>query len=160
MRMRGVHKRCYGHRYESAATQSVVAGGAEAGDCCGLARSGRFGLACCQAIRRECEPGIQVRKSLGNDPHPPVIPQMIPVVVKAEHTGVTAQPLLAGEKVEIDVAGKYRIRVSGHFDATTPPHPGQGVGESEPRLFHGFTVRGGRTCSTSLASFLRCSPPP
>jgi transposase len=56
------------------------------------------------------------RKSFANDPRPPVAAQMIPVVVKAERLGVAAQPLLVGEKVEIDVAGKYRIRVGGHFD--------------------------------------------
>lgn len=56
------------------------------------------------------------RKSFGNNPRPPVAPQMIPVVVKAEHTVVAAQPSVVGEKVEIDVAGKYRIRVSGPFD--------------------------------------------
>jgi transposase len=56
------------------------------------------------------------RKSFGNGPRPPVAPQMIPVVVKAERTVVAAQPSIVGEKVEIDVAGKYRIRVSGHFD--------------------------------------------
>jgi transposase len=54
------------------------------------------------------------RKSFGSDPRPPA--QMIPVVVKAEHIGVATQPSLVGEKVEIDVAGKYRIRVSGQFD--------------------------------------------
>jgi transposase len=56
------------------------------------------------------------RKSFGNGPRSPVAPQMIPVVVKAEHTVVAAQPSVVGEKVEIDVAGKYRIRVSGPFD--------------------------------------------
>ena len=56
------------------------------------------------------------RKSFGNNPRPPAAPQMIPVVVKAEHTGVAVQSSLVGEKVEIDVAGKYRIRVWGNFD--------------------------------------------
>ena len=56
------------------------------------------------------------RKSFRNDARPPVAPQMIPVVVQAERASVGAQPSLVGEKVEIDVAGKYRIRVSGHFD--------------------------------------------
>jgi len=56
------------------------------------------------------------RKSFGNGPRSRVAPQMIPVVVKAEHTVVAAQPSVVGEKVEIDVAGKYRIRVSGPFD--------------------------------------------
>jgi len=56
------------------------------------------------------------RKRFGSDARPPVAAQMIPVVVNAEHTGVAAEPSLVGEKVEIDVAGRYRIRVGGHFD--------------------------------------------
>jgi transposase len=56
------------------------------------------------------------RKSFGNDPRRPVAPQMIPVVVQAEHPSVAAQPSLVGEKVEIDVAGKYRVRFWGNFD--------------------------------------------
>jgi hypothetical protein len=41
---------------------------------------------------------------------------MIPMVVTAEPIGVAAEPSLVGEKVEIDVAGKYRVHVGGHFD--------------------------------------------
>ena len=57
------------------------------------------------------------RKRFGNDPRRPVdppAPQMIPVVVKAEHTG--ARPSIVAEKIEVDVAGKYRVRVCGNFD--------------------------------------------
>jgi transposase len=56
------------------------------------------------------------RKSFGNDSRPPVASQMIPVVVQAEHASVAAPPSLVGEKVEIDVAGKYRVRFWGNFD--------------------------------------------
>ena len=59
------------------------------------------------------------RKRFGRDPRWPVdppAPQMIPVVVKVEHTGVAARPSIVAEKIEIDVAGKYRVRVCGNFD--------------------------------------------
>jgi transposase len=56
------------------------------------------------------------RKIFGDGPRQPLSPQMIPVVVKAEHTGAAAQSSIVAEKIEIDVAGKYRIRVGGHFD--------------------------------------------
>ena len=56
------------------------------------------------------------RKSFRNDARPPVAPQMIPVVVQAERASVGAQPSLVGEKVEIDVAGKYRVRFWGNVD--------------------------------------------
>jgi|SRR5580700_8615273 transposase-like protein len=59
------------------------------------------------------------RKRFGDDPRRPVdppAPQMIPVVVKAEHTGVAACPSIVAEKIEIDVAGKYRVCVGGGFE--------------------------------------------
>ena len=59
------------------------------------------------------------RKRFGNDPRRPAdppAPQLIPVVVKAEHAGVTARASIVAEKIEIDVAGKYRVRICGHFD--------------------------------------------
>ena len=59
------------------------------------------------------------RKRFGNEARRPVdpsAPQMIPVVVKTEHAGAAGRPPIAAEKIEIDVAGKYRIRVCGSFD--------------------------------------------
>ena len=59
------------------------------------------------------------RKRFGNDPRrlaDPPAPRMVPVVVKAEHTRVAACASIVAEKVEIDVAGKYRVRVCGNFD--------------------------------------------
>jgi transposase len=56
------------------------------------------------------------RKIFSDDPRPPLSPQMIPVVVKAEHTGVAPLSSIVAEKIEIDVADRYRIRVGGHFD--------------------------------------------
>ena len=44
-------------------------------------------------------------------------PQLIPVMVTAEPDGVAAPPPTVVETIEIDVAGKYRVRVSGGVDA-------------------------------------------
>jgi transposase len=45
-------------------------------------------------------------------------PQLIPVVVTAEPDAVAATPPTAiAETIEIDVAGKYRVRVSRGVDA-------------------------------------------
>jgi transposase len=40
------------------------------------------------------------------------VPQLVPVVI----TAVAAQPPVVTEKIEIDVSGKYRIRVACGFD--------------------------------------------
>ena len=37
-------------------------------------------------------------------------------MITAEQDGVTAQPSTVVEKIEIDVAGKYRVRVGSGFD--------------------------------------------
>ena len=60
------------------------------------------------------------RKRFGNEVRRQVDPaasQMIPVVVRAEHTGGAGRPAIVAEKIEIDVAGKYRVRVGASFDA-------------------------------------------
>ena len=44
-------------------------------------------------------------------------PQLIPVMVKADPDAVAAQPSTVAETIEIDLAGKYRVRVSGGVDA-------------------------------------------
>lgn len=44
-------------------------------------------------------------------------PQLIPVMVKSEPDAVAAQPSTVAETIEIDLAGKYRVRVSGGVDA-------------------------------------------
>jgi transposase len=44
------------------------------------------------------------------------VPQLIPVKITAEQDAVTAQPSTAAEKIEIDVAGKYRVHVGSGFD--------------------------------------------
>jgi transposase len=58
------------------------------------------------------------RKRFGNDQRWPADApaHMIPVVVKAEHHGEGAHSPIVGEKIEIDVAGKYRVRLWGNFD--------------------------------------------
>ena len=53
------------------------------------------------------------RKRYGEDSRPPSDPsaaQLIPVMITAEQDGVTAQPSTVVEKIEINVAGKYRVR--------------------------------------------------
>jgi transposase-like protein len=60
------------------------------------------------------------RKLYREDPHPtsaPLAPQLIPVMVTAEPDAVAAQPSTVAETIEIDLAGKYRVRVSGGVDA-------------------------------------------
>ena len=49
-------------------------------------------------------------------PAAPPAPQLIPVMVTAEQDAVAAQPPAVAETIEIDVAGKYRVRVGGGFD--------------------------------------------
>src|SRR5208337_5664249 len=43
-------------------------------------------------------------------------PQLIPVMITSEQDAVAAQPSMVAGKVEIDVAGKYRVRVGSGFD--------------------------------------------
>ncbi len=42
--------------------------------------------------------------------------RLIPVVITAEQDGTAAPPSAVAEKIEIDVAGKYRVWVGGGFD--------------------------------------------
>jgi transposase len=44
-------------------------------------------------------------------------PQLIPVMVTGERDAVAPQPSTVVETIEIDVAGKYRVWVSGGVDA-------------------------------------------
>jgi hypothetical protein len=44
------------------------------------------------------------------------VPQLVPVVITAEQDAVAVQPPVVTEKIEIDVSGKYRIRVACGFD--------------------------------------------
>lgn len=44
-------------------------------------------------------------------------PQLIPVMVTAEPDAVAAQPSTVAATIEIDLAGKYRVRISGGIDA-------------------------------------------
>jgi transposase len=47
----------------------------------------------------------------------PSAPQLIPVVVTTEQDAVATQPSTVAETIEIDLAGKYRVRVSSGVDA-------------------------------------------
>ena len=44
-------------------------------------------------------------------------PQLIPVMVTAESDAVAASPSTVAATIEIDLAGKYRVRISGGIDA-------------------------------------------
>ena len=60
------------------------------------------------------------RKLYGDDPRAPAMlssaPQLIPVMVTGERDAVATQPLSVAETIEIDLAGKYRVRVGSGFD--------------------------------------------
>ena len=59
------------------------------------------------------------RKRYSDDPLGPAVlsgPRLIPVMVTAEQDAVAA-PSIVAQTIEIDLAGKYRIRVSGGVDA-------------------------------------------
>jgi transposase len=45
------------------------------------------------------------------------VPQLIPVMVTAEQDAVAKQPSSVAETIEIDLAGKYRVRVGSGVDA-------------------------------------------
>jgi transposase-like protein len=44
-------------------------------------------------------------------------PRLLPVKIAAEDDGVAGQPAIGREKIEIDVAAKYRVRIGGSFDS-------------------------------------------
>jgi transposase len=50
-------------------------------------------------------------------PTVPSAPQLIPVMVTAEPDAVATQPSKVAETIEIDLAGKYRVRVSSGVNA-------------------------------------------
>jgi transposase len=50
-------------------------------------------------------------------PAVPSAPQLIPVMVTAEQDAVATPPSTVAETIEIDLAGKYRVRVGSGVDA-------------------------------------------
>jgi transposase len=73
------------------------------------------------ARRHQISPGMLFtwRKRFGTDPRwsaEPSEARLVPVVVTPEQTANAARSTTAFEKIEIDVAGRYRIRVSGSFE--------------------------------------------
>jgi transposase len=59
------------------------------------------------------------RKRYRDDPRAPAIPaalQLIPVVVTGEQDAVVTQSSSASETIEIDLAGKYLVRISSAVD--------------------------------------------
>ena len=60
------------------------------------------------------------RKRFRDAPRAPAVlsaPQLIPVTVTAEPASVAAEPPTVAAAIEIDLAGKYRVRVSSGVDA-------------------------------------------
>ena len=60
------------------------------------------------------------RKRYRDEPRGPAVrstPQLVPVMVTAEPDAVVTQPSTVVETIEIDVAGKYRVRVGSGVDA-------------------------------------------
>jgi len=60
------------------------------------------------------------RKRYRNEPRAPAVrsaPQLMPVVVTAEQDAVATPPSTVAETIEIDLAGKYRVRVGSGVDA-------------------------------------------
>jgi transposase len=60
------------------------------------------------------------RKRYRDEPRAPAVlsaPQLMPVVVTAEPDAAATQPTTAAATIEIDLAGKYRVRVSSGVDA-------------------------------------------
>ena len=62
------------------------------------------------------------RKRYRDDPRAPAMPaapRLIPVVVTAEQNAVATQPSSGAETIEINISGKYRVRVSSGVDTQT-----------------------------------------
>jgi transposase len=62
------------------------------------------------------------RKRYRDDPRASAMPaaaRLIPVVVTAEQDAVATQPSSVAETIEIDLAGRYRIRVGSGVDTQT-----------------------------------------
>jgi transposase len=60
------------------------------------------------------------RKRYRDEPRAPAVlsaPQLIPVVVAAEPDAAATQPTTGPATIEIDLCGKYRVRVSSGADA-------------------------------------------
>src|SRR5450432_1950172 len=60
------------------------------------------------------------RKRYRDEPRAPAVPsapQLIPVMITAEQDAVATQPSTVAATIEIDLAGKYRVRVGGDVDA-------------------------------------------
>ena len=60
------------------------------------------------------------RRLYRDDPRAPAVPsvpQLIPVMVTTEQDTACTPPATVAETIEIDLAGKYRVRVSSGVDA-------------------------------------------
>ena len=119
MRVRSVHKAGYGHKcggtaasrsWPDALKREIVAASFAAG-------------ASVSVIARQYDVNAnQVfgwRKRYRDEPpalSDPPASRLMPVVITAEQDGVAEPPSVVSEKIEIDVADKYRVRVDSGFD--------------------------------------------
>jgi transposase len=63
------------------------------------------------------------RRRYREEPHPPAVPpsaQLIPVTITAD--AAVAPPSSMAERIEIDIAGKYRVHIGGGFDKQALRH--------------------------------------
>jgi transposase len=96
-----------------------VAGAAEAGDRCGIVCSGLIGFDGGPTNDVNANQVFSWRKryrEASDQPSGASAPQLIPVVVTADRDAVAEQASSIPETIEIDVAGKYRVRVGCGFD--------------------------------------------
>ncbi len=97
-----------------------MAGGPEAGDRRGVVCAGLVGLNGCAAYDVNANQVFSWRKLYRDEPRSPAVPsapQLIPVMVTSEQDAVATQPSTVAATIEIDLAGKYRVRVSRGVDA-------------------------------------------
>ena len=97
-----------------------MAGGAEAGDRGGVVCAGLVGLGNCPALRRKCEPGIWLAEALSRRPSCAGRPVGSSTDAGGGYggTGCCRHATNDGRgEIEIDLAGKYRVRVSSGVDA-------------------------------------------
>ena len=112
-----VHKFDYGHKFAGAASASIVARGAKAGDCRGIAGAGIIGIGGGSALRREREPGFCVAQAL-----PRRSRRGSSCATGAGDgnagSGARARAGVDSELIEIELAGGCRVRVGNRVKAS------------------------------------------
>ena len=97
-----------------------MAGGPEAGDRRGIVCAGHVGVSGCPAYDVNANQVFSWRRLYLDDPRVPAVAsvsQLIPVMVTPEQAAVSTQASTVTATIEIDLADKYRVRVSSGVDA-------------------------------------------